>query len=188
MTAGKDTRKRTARTDVSTPHTSRRPPAHGPSKDAGELLAIRLRRVRYRAWHRGTKEMDLMLGPFADAKLESLSAARTGSVRAASRRGRHRPAQVADGPGADARRRRSASSSTDLLAFRRETHDRPARRSHHLQCARRHAAGRAGAAGRGAAEGRRRMLPSARSSSPATVAACSACRRSWSNCCPDTRC
>lgn len=43
-----------------------------PSKDAGEHLAIRLRRVRYRAWHRGTKEMDLMLGPFADAKLEDL--------------------------------------------------------------------------------------------------------------------
>jgi antitoxin CptB len=40
-------------------------------KDAGELLAIRRRRLRYRAWHRGTKEMDLMLGPFADAHLET---------------------------------------------------------------------------------------------------------------------
>lgn len=47
-------------------------PIMAPQKDAGELLAIRLRRVRYRAWHRGTKEMDLMLGPYADAKLESL--------------------------------------------------------------------------------------------------------------------
>ena len=38
-------------------------------KDAGEDLPIRLRRLRYRAWHRGTKEMDLLLGPFADARL-----------------------------------------------------------------------------------------------------------------------
>ncbi|HVY50028.1 MAG TPA: succinate dehydrogenase assembly factor 2 [Devosia sp.] len=39
-------------------------------KDAGEDLALRRRRLRYRAWHRGTKEMDLVLGPFADAHLE----------------------------------------------------------------------------------------------------------------------
>ena len=39
-------------------------------KDAGEDIAIRRRRLRYRAWHRGTKEMDLVLGPFADAHLE----------------------------------------------------------------------------------------------------------------------
>lgn len=38
-------------------------------KDAGEDLAIRRRQLRYRAWHRGTKEMDLVLGPFADAHL-----------------------------------------------------------------------------------------------------------------------
>ena len=42
-----------------------------PQKDAGEDIAIRRRRLRYRAWHRGTKEMDLVLGPFADAHLES---------------------------------------------------------------------------------------------------------------------
>lgn len=41
-----------------------------PSKDAGEDLSMRRRRLRYRAWHRGTKEMDLVLGPFADAHLE----------------------------------------------------------------------------------------------------------------------
>ena len=41
-----------------------------PQKDAGEDIAIRRRRLRYRAWHRGTKEMDLVLGPFADAHLE----------------------------------------------------------------------------------------------------------------------
>jgi antitoxin CptB len=37
---------------------------------AGEDIAIRRKRLRYRAWHRGTKEMDLILGPFADAHLE----------------------------------------------------------------------------------------------------------------------
>jgi antitoxin CptB len=45
-----------------------------PQKDAGEDIAIRRRRMRYRAWHRGTKEMDLVLGPFADAHLEGLAA------------------------------------------------------------------------------------------------------------------
>lgn len=41
-------------------------------KDAGEDSAMRLRRLRYRAWHRGTKEMDLLLGPYADARLEAM--------------------------------------------------------------------------------------------------------------------
>ena len=44
-------------------------------KDAGEDSAMRLRRLRYRAWHRGTKEMDLLLGPYADARLEGMDAA-----------------------------------------------------------------------------------------------------------------
>jgi antitoxin CptB len=43
-----------------------------PRNDAGEDLAIRRRRLRYRAWHRGTREMDLILGPFADAHVERL--------------------------------------------------------------------------------------------------------------------
>lgn len=46
-----------------------------PSKDAGEQLAMRLRRLRYRAWHRGTKEMDLILGPYADARLLTMQPA-----------------------------------------------------------------------------------------------------------------
>lgn len=41
-------------------------------KDAGDQLSMRLRRLRYRAWHRGTKEMDLLLGPYADARLEGM--------------------------------------------------------------------------------------------------------------------
>ena len=35
----------------------------------------RLRRLRFRAWHRGIKEMDLILGHFADEALETLSEA-----------------------------------------------------------------------------------------------------------------
>ena len=44
-------------------------------KDAGEELSMRLRRLRYRAWHRGTKEMDLILGPYADARLGEMEVA-----------------------------------------------------------------------------------------------------------------
>jgi len=35
--------------------------------DPNSLDAFR-RRARYRAWHRGTKELDLILGSYADAK------------------------------------------------------------------------------------------------------------------------
>ena len=31
---------------------------------------LRLRRLRLRCWRRGTKEMDMILGPFADALAE----------------------------------------------------------------------------------------------------------------------
>lgn len=36
---------------------------------------IRRKRLRYRAWHRGMKEMDLILGQFADARLAGMSEA-----------------------------------------------------------------------------------------------------------------
>lgn len=36
---------------------------------------MRRRRLRYRAWHRGMREMDLILGPFADAHLDGLEGA-----------------------------------------------------------------------------------------------------------------
>jgi antitoxin CptB len=49
-------------------------PLMAPSKDAGEDLSMRRRRLRYRAWHRGTREMDLVLGPFADSRLEGMDA------------------------------------------------------------------------------------------------------------------
>lgn len=35
---------------------------------------IRLKRLRYRSWHRGWKETDLILGRFADDNLEKMSA------------------------------------------------------------------------------------------------------------------
>ena len=45
-----------------------------PPNEAGEDLSMRRRRLRYRAWHRGTREMDLMLGPFADARAYTFDA------------------------------------------------------------------------------------------------------------------
>jgi len=37
-------------------------------------LAIRRKRLRFRAWHRGIREVDLLLGRFADAHLGELGA------------------------------------------------------------------------------------------------------------------
>jgi Uncharacterized conserved protein len=39
-----------------------------------ESAEIRLKRLRLRSWRRGTKEMDMILGPFADAELAGLGA------------------------------------------------------------------------------------------------------------------
>ncbi len=36
--------------------------------------AIRLKRLRFRAWHRGTKEADLMIGGFCDAQCDGWTA------------------------------------------------------------------------------------------------------------------
>jgi antitoxin CptB len=41
-----------------------------PTKSAGEDIGMRRRRLRFRAWHRGTKEMDLVFGPYADAHVD----------------------------------------------------------------------------------------------------------------------
>jgi antitoxin CptB len=38
-----------------------------------ETADARLKRMAMRSWRRGTKEMDLVLGPFADAHLAGLS-------------------------------------------------------------------------------------------------------------------
>ena len=42
---------------------------------APEEVATRRKRLHMRAWWRGTKEMDLILGPFADARLAAMDAA-----------------------------------------------------------------------------------------------------------------
>jgi antitoxin CptB len=39
----------------------------------GETAEARLKRMAMRSWRRGTKEMDLVLGPFADASLAGMT-------------------------------------------------------------------------------------------------------------------
>jgi len=41
----------------------------------GDPLRIRRKRLRYRSWHRGTREADLLLGRFADAHLAGMDEA-----------------------------------------------------------------------------------------------------------------
>lgn len=36
-------------------------------------LDVRRRRILFRSWHRGTREMDLLMGRFADAMIETLT-------------------------------------------------------------------------------------------------------------------
>lgn len=48
------------------------PTSYGLSRTS-EDLDPRRRRTLYRAWHRGTREMDLLLGRFADAEIAGLS-------------------------------------------------------------------------------------------------------------------
>ena len=37
-----------------------------------DQLAIERKRLKFRSWHRGTREMDLLLGRFADSRLDGL--------------------------------------------------------------------------------------------------------------------
>ena len=43
---------------------------------------VRLRRIRFRAWHRGFREADLILGPFADTRAHLLSDAQLDRLEA----------------------------------------------------------------------------------------------------------
>jgi antitoxin CptB len=43
------------------------------STRSSEGLDIRRRRLLFRCWHRGTREMDLILGRFADAEIVGLT-------------------------------------------------------------------------------------------------------------------
>ena len=47
-----------------------------PENDCETETDIRRKRLRYRAWHRGTREADLLLGSFAEACLADFGAAR----------------------------------------------------------------------------------------------------------------
>lgn len=42
-------------------------------QSANALLDARRRRIKFRAWHRGMLETDLLLGRFADAEVRNLS-------------------------------------------------------------------------------------------------------------------
>ncbi|AWK86894.1 succinate dehydrogenase assembly factor 2 [Azospirillum thermophilum] len=39
--------------------------------DGAESVETRRKRLRFRSWHRGTREMDLLMGSFADAHIGS---------------------------------------------------------------------------------------------------------------------
>ncbi len=43
-----------------------------PAIDEGESLEIRRKRLKFRSWHRGIKEADILLGHFADGHLDDL--------------------------------------------------------------------------------------------------------------------
>jgi len=43
------------------------------TQNSSEPRDIRLKRLKIRSWHRGTQEMDILLGRFADAELPELS-------------------------------------------------------------------------------------------------------------------
>ncbi|MFC7050250.1 succinate dehydrogenase assembly factor 2 [Emcibacter nanhaiensis] len=46
-----------------------------PEIDKSESIEIRRKRLKFRSWHRGIKEADLLLGNFADSHLDDLNAA-----------------------------------------------------------------------------------------------------------------
>ena len=56
------------------------PSSHGLSHDASGVpeLDPRRKRARFRAWHRGTRELDLIMGRFADREIATLSEAELG--------------------------------------------------------------------------------------------------------------
>jgi len=45
------------------------------SNTPNEDHKTRCKRIRYRAWHRGTQEMDMVLGHFVDAKVDEMAIA-----------------------------------------------------------------------------------------------------------------
>ena len=47
--------------------------------DSPDQLEIERKRLKFRSWHRGTREMDLLLGRFADSRLDAFDG---GALRA----------------------------------------------------------------------------------------------------------
>ncbi len=47
----------------------------GEGNETSEDLTMRRRRLKFRCWHRGMKETDLLLGRFADAHVDDMDAA-----------------------------------------------------------------------------------------------------------------
>ncbi len=45
-----------------------------PEAHEKDNISIIRKKLRFRSWHRGTREMDLLLGRFADAHLEGMDA------------------------------------------------------------------------------------------------------------------
>ncbi len=39
----------------------------------GETAENKVKRLKMRSWHRGTKEMDMVLGPYSDTELDALN-------------------------------------------------------------------------------------------------------------------
>lgn len=50
--------------------------------DDSDPLAVRRRRIRFRCWHRGTREADLVLGRFADTCVDQLDETELGQLEA----------------------------------------------------------------------------------------------------------
>ena len=46
---------------------------HSNDNQAEDPRTVRIKRMRFRAWHRGIKEMDLLMGGFADLNLDGMS-------------------------------------------------------------------------------------------------------------------
>lgn len=50
--------------------------------EESNVLDVRRKRLRFQAWHRGTREMDLVLGRFVDAHLATLTEAEIETLEA----------------------------------------------------------------------------------------------------------
>ncbi len=104
-------------------------------------LDPRRRRILFRCWHRGIREMDLMLGQFADAEIGDLPDERSRRTGNDHGRGRQRPGQMdhrrpSRCPNATRRRSLSkiAAYRPDFDRTMRQTHGRIARHDCRFRC------------------------------------------------------